>query len=78
MAQKAAPTDGDFVELIKNYCIKIGENLNKAVIALMDVVTFKKCIKYNIRDSAFKSFSIQQTTHSKVRHIQYNKFATQP
>ena len=71
------PSSGDFAELVKNDLESIGLAFNPNQIRNTDTQEFKKFIKEKISLAAFKYLTGIQSTHSKVRDIEYNRLETQ-
>ena len=65
------PTQGDFVELIKEDFKAINEQQNDDMIQNTNTVLYKKHIKAKMRISALKYLTDIQAKHSKVKHIKY-------
>ena len=77
-AQILKPCDGDFVDLVAKDLDTIGVPLNPTIIQNTDREVFRKHIKSRIAAAAFRYLTAQQTTHSKVKNIKYEKLEVQP
>ena len=77
IAQKEAPTKGDFINLVKEDYEKIGETLDTERIANTTKETHKRNIKSKIRIAAFQYLKEKQSNHSKVKDIVYKNLETQ-
>ena len=72
-AQILKPCDGDFADLVAKDLDTIGVPLNPTIIQNTDREVFRKHIKSRIAAAAFRYLTAQQTTHSKVKNIKYEK-----
>ena len=63
IAQKEAPTKGDFINLVKEDYEKIGETLDTERIANTTKETHKRNIKSKIRIAAFQYLKEKQSNH---------------
>ena len=76
-AQKDDPIQGDWVEYLEKDFEAIGEVIDEDIIANKTNTEHKRYIKNRVREVAFKDLKIKQSTHSKVKNIQYLKFKVQ-
>jgi hypothetical protein len=75
--QKQNPTKGDFIELVKEDMLKIGETFDEYYISCERRDLFKAKIQKKIRSLAFRELTLKQMEHSKVREIKYPEFKIQ-
>ena len=75
--QKNNPTPGDFIELVKGDFKIINEVQNDDKIRNTNIKTYKSKLKLSVKAAAFEYLKEKLRTHTKVKHIRYNKFDTQ-
>ena len=78
LAQVADPCPGDFVKLVDTDIKKVDLNIEYEEIESMNAELFKQVVKKKIKEAAFKHLKELQTTHSKIRDIEYEEYACQP
>ena len=76
-AQLQNPSDGDYVQLVKRDFDEMNISFNLDNVKTTGVETFKKQIKNKVKEAALKYLQEKQKTHTKVKHIEYNKLETQ-
>ena len=75
--QKRNPSTGDFSELIKEDFKLIDKVQNDQMIRAISTHAYKSQIKSSVKHAAFKYLKQKLDTHTKVKHIQYNKLEIQ-
>ena len=76
LAQKEAPTHGDFVKLVEQDMVEL--NMSYQQLEVTDKVTLKAYLKKNATHAAFTFLKSQLEKHMKVKDIQYETFVIQP
>ena len=74
LAQKNNPVQGDFVKLVQNYLKELGLTYEQVSSSKMT----KIALKSHARNVAFNKLKEIQSKHTKVKHINYSIFQTQP
>jgi hypothetical protein len=76
--QKVETSKGDWIELIRDDFELIGETFDENIIKSMNKHKFKKFVRMKIEKAAFNYLEQIKLTHSKVKHIKYDKLKAQP
>ena len=76
--QKINPSTGDFIEIVKQDCEKIGLDLSDEEISQISKQQFRKIVKSKILKAAFLFLKTLQKTHSKMKNIEYDSFDIAP
>ena len=76
-AQINDPTDGDFIQLVKNDFQMAGINFDINEIRNTGIDIFQKKVKAKMRDVALTYLKNLQQTHSKIKDIKYEKLKIQ-
>ena len=76
-AQKRKPVKDDWVLTVENDMNEIGLNCSEEEIKSMSKVKFKSLVKDKIAKEAFNYLQNLQSSHSKVKHIGYEKLEMQ-
>ena len=78
-AQKTSPGKGDWITTVLNDIEDIGLKINVDKLRGVSKMTFKKCVKKQVYDAAFKYLLLKAlpTNHSKMRNLKYKKFEMQ-
>ena len=76
-AQLQNSSDGDYVQLVKSDFEEMNIPFILDNIKTTGINTFKKLIKNKVKEAALKYLQQKQKTHTKVKHIEYNKLETQ-
>ena len=77
LAQKEAPTYGDYFNLVKTDWEMMDEPLDEAAIVATSADAHKRKVKAKIRMSAFQFLQNKKKQHSKVKNVEYTKLETQ-
>ena len=78
VAQKNQPSHGDFVNLVDSDLKKVNLNLDYDEIETLSPTLLKNMVKKKVREAAYKHLRERQSTHSKVRNIEYKELKCQP
>ena len=76
-AQMDHPSPGDFYKLVEDDFLKIGVQMNLCFVQNSSKDVFKSFVRNKIRAAALRYLQNLQQTHSKVKHIQYEKLEVQ-
>ena len=72
-AQIENPTEGDFIDLVRNDCEELEIPYDLNIIESTGVNSFKNIVKVKVREAAIKYLRSLQARHSKVKSIEYTK-----
>ena len=73
-AQVKDPSPGDFIDIVKSDCNRIGLEMTDKEISHISKYKFRKIVKSKISDAAFKHLLAVKEEHSKMQNIKYDKF----
>ena len=76
-AQIDHPSPGDFIKLVEDDFLKIGVQMDLCFVQNSRKDVFKSFVKNKIRTAALKYLQNLQQTHTKVKHIKYEKLEVQ-
>ena len=77
-AQKVQPNSGNFIQLVKEDCAKIGLDMSDKEIGKTQKQKFKNIVKSKVITAAFNYLQTLQQSHSKMENIKYDKFELSP
>ena len=77
-AQQTESVDGDFCNLIASDLEDLKVHMSEQHIAAAGTQQYKSYIKSKVKEAAFEYLLKEQQTHSKVKHIKYEKLQIQP
>ena len=77
-AQKVQPSSGDFIQLVKEDCAKIGLDMTDKEIGKTQKQKFKNIVKSKVITAAFNYLQMLQQSHSKMENIKYDQFEISP
>ena len=73
-AQKSDPSQGDFVELVKQDCENIKLSMSDREISRIPKQRFRNIVKEKISHATFIYLQTKQKVHSKMQNLKYLKF----